>query len=81
MPLQSRSEGVPLYRYAADGYYTHYDLQAIEEAGGSPVLVQDERPNALVWAHSQRVHGKVLFGEFVRKWYDLKQRRTMFSKP
>ena len=75
----------PLYRWHPEagvdwGYYTHYDLQAAELAGVSPVLAADGQANALIWPPSQRLLGNAAMGDFVRQWFTLKEAAVVNAK-
>ena len=74
-------DSVPMYRWTSNGHYTHHDLSAIEEATGvTPELVQDGRPNALIWTSQQRGFNAALFGAFATKWFALKAKGVPGAK-
>src|SRR5579871_1954454 len=61
-----------LFRYSYHKKYTHIDLTRARELGLQVTLIQDDKPNALIYEKEARIPGEVIFGEYVHFLFKLK---------
>jgi len=63
-----------LFKHNGDNYYTHFDLTRAKELGYPIKLIQDGKPNALLYdGNGKRVNGDVCFKPMVNELYELKK--------
>ena len=54
-------------------YYTSIDIVTAKQQGLNIELIQDEKPNALIYDNDSRINAHRLFKKFVDKFYNMKQ--------
>lgn len=64
-----------LFRFNFDNYYTHFDLNSAKNLGLQIDLIIDDKPNFLYYSRDKCLTGFELFGRYVDKLFDLKQRK------
>jgi len=69
-----------LFRFNFDNYYTHFDLTTAKEIGLNIELIIDDQPNFLYYSRDSCLTGYEIFGRYVDKLFDLKQRKIPGSK-
>ncbi|UZO14771.1 uncharacterized protein OCT59_006216 [Rhizophagus irregularis] len=55
-----------------EGVYTFIDLQRAKKLGLDIQLIQDGKPNALIYDREARIPGTVIFGEYVHFLFNIK---------
>jgi hypothetical protein len=63
--VEYKDDILPLFRYNKKNIYTHIDLSRARELGLQVTLIQDDKPNALIYEKETRTPGEVIFGEYV----------------
>ncbi|CAB4431995.1 unnamed protein product [Rhizophagus irregularis] len=61
-----------LFRQNKRGIYTFIDLQRAKKLGLDIQLIQDGKPNALIYDRDARIPGTVIFGEYVHFLFKIK---------
>jgi hypothetical protein len=61
-----------LFRQNKRGVYTFIDLQCAKKLGLNIQLIQDGKPNALIYDRDARIPGTVIFGEYVHFLFKIK---------
>ncbi|GET55860.1 hypothetical protein GLOIN_2v1472929 [Rhizophagus irregularis DAOM 181602=DAOM 197198] len=61
-----------LFRQNKRGVYTFIDLQRAKKLGLDIQLIQDGKPNALIYDREARIPGTVIFGEYVHFLFNIK---------
>ncbi|GET51869.1 hypothetical protein GLOIN_2v1472929 [Rhizophagus irregularis DAOM 181602=DAOM 197198] len=61
-----------LFRQNKRGIYTFIDLQRAKKLGLNIQLIQDGKPNALIYDREARIPGTVIFGEYVHFLFKIK---------
>ncbi|UZO02962.1 uncharacterized protein OCT59_023375 [Rhizophagus irregularis] len=61
-----------LFRQNKRGVYTFIDLQQAKKLGLDIQLIQDGKPNALIYDREARIPGTVIFGEYVHFLFNIK---------
>ncbi|CAB4420166.1 unnamed protein product [Rhizophagus irregularis] len=61
-----------LFRQNKRGVYTFIDLQRAKKLGLNIQLIQDGKPNALIYVRDARIPGTVIFGEYVQFLFKIK---------
>jgi hypothetical protein len=61
-----------LFRQNKRGIYTFIDLQCAKKLGLDIQLIQDGKPNALIYDREARIPGTVIFGEYVHFLFKIK---------
>ncbi|CAB4403590.1 unnamed protein product [Rhizophagus irregularis] len=61
-----------LFRQNKRGVYTFIDLQRAKKLGLDIQLIQDGKPNALIYDREARIPGTVIFGEYVQFLFKIK---------
>ncbi|UZO23883.1 uncharacterized protein OCT59_016212 [Rhizophagus irregularis] len=61
-----------LFRQNKKGVYTFIDLQRAKKLGVDIQLIQDGKPNALIYDREARIPGTVIFGEYVHFLFNIK---------
>lgn len=62
-----------------NSHYTNYDLIFAKQRGFAISLIQDGKPNAMLYTHG-RASGKHLFGKYIDKLYELKKNGVKGAK-
>ncbi|CAB4460024.1 unnamed protein product [Rhizophagus irregularis] len=79
--FRASSQGAPkgkvsgndiLFRQNKRGVYTFIDLQRAKKLGLDIQLIQDGKPNALIYDREARIPGTVIFGEYVHFLFNIK---------
>ncbi|UZO22074.1 uncharacterized protein OCT59_014446 [Rhizophagus irregularis] len=79
--FRASSQGAPkgkvssndiLFRQNKKGVYTFIDLQRAKKLGLDIQLIQDGKPNALIYDREARIPGTVIFGEYVHFLFNIK---------
>ena len=78
--VQKDSSCLNSFRWNRNNYYTSYDILNAFELGLEVNLIEDGKPNALVWDDDQLIPGDVLFGEYVNCLFSLKQKSIPKAK-
>ena len=69
-----------LFRFNFDNYYTHFDLNTAKDLGLQINLIIDDKPNFLYYSRDKCLTGHEIFGRFVDKMFDLKQKKIPDAK-
>jgi hypothetical protein len=68
------------FKLNKNNYYTHYDLTLAKELGFEIELIHDNEFNFYYYSKEKLIKGKLLFGQFVSKLYDLKSNKIDGAK-
>ncbi|UZO09295.1 uncharacterized protein OCT59_029528 [Rhizophagus irregularis] len=66
-----------LFRQNKRGVYTFIDLQRAKKLSFNIQLIQDGKPNALIYDREARIPGTVIFGEYVHFLFNIKNQGGM----
>ncbi|UZO15499.1 uncharacterized protein OCT59_006919 [Rhizophagus irregularis] len=69
-----------LFRQNKRGVYTFIDLQQAKKLGLDIQLIQDGKPNALIYDREARIPGTVIFGEYVHFLFNIKNQGGMAGR-
>lgn len=69
-----------LFRSNNSNYYTHFDINRARDLKLKIQLIQDEKPNALVYDGDARISSPLLFKTYVEYLYGLKSQNIPFAK-
>lgn len=70
-----------LFRYNDSNYYTHHDIRNAQSFGLNVKLIQDGKPNALIYTRDKCITGNQIFSEFVDVLFKMKQEGIKDAKP
>jgi hypothetical protein len=69
-----------LFRFNHDNYYTHFDLNLAKDLNLHIELIIDDQPNFLYYSRDKCLTGFEIFGRYVDKLFELKQKKVKNSK-
>jgi hypothetical protein len=69
-----------LFKFVRNNYYTHYDIRRAMDLKLEIELINDGQANALVYHRDKCITGSELFGQYVDKLFDLKQKKVKRAK-
>ena len=68
------------FRLNPSNCYTHYDMTMARRYGLEIKMIENEKPNALIYNKDQRVPGDQMFKEYVQILYPLKKKGVKLAK-
>lgn len=69
-----------LFKFVRNNFYTHYDIRRAMDLNLEIELINDGQANALVYHRDKCITGSELFGQYVDKLFDLKQKKVKRAK-
>jgi hypothetical protein len=78
--LNKSNNNYKLFKINKTNYYTHYDLTLAKELGFDIELIYDNEFNFYYYSKEKLIKGKLLFGQFVSKLYELKSNKIDGAK-
>jgi hypothetical protein len=70
----------PLFRTNPKHYYTHLDLSRAKELGLEINMIMDDQANHLYYHRSKTVNANILFDEFIKFMFELKDKKVPRAK-
>jgi hypothetical protein len=69
-----------LFRLNHSNYYTHIDVFMAKKLNATIELIQDEKPNALLYSPDKLMQGSRIFGEYINMLFVLKKKKIEGAK-
>jgi hypothetical protein len=69
-----------MFRQNNDNYYTHYDLTMAKKRGYKIELIEDGKPNCLLYSREKVITGYRMFHDYVKLLFDLKKKGITTAK-